>query len=266
MFNKESYQTVPLRQISTVLIVQDEEDRIASAIRSCLSFSDEIVLVDGGSQDSTAQIAAEFGCCVYHHEWSGYAAQRNFGAEQAKHHWIFFIDADEVVDEQLEKALMHWKDQPNLEANAFSVQRIGNFWDIWFDSCPEQRVRLYNKTVFQMTDVLVHEVPNVGNERVIPLPGVVWHHGFRSIQDLVNRFNRYTDLDAQQAYLTNVRFSWVRLLLKPPAKFMQQYFWHKLYQKGTAGFASAALWSYYIFLKEIKLYEIEYLSQQKKKS
>lgn len=266
MLKQDPCTTASLRQISTVLIVQNEEERIANAIQSCLSFSDEIVLVDGGSRDSTVQIAASLGCCIYHHHWTGYAAQRNFGANQAKHDWVFFIDADEVVDEQLEKALLQWKKQPNLKANAFSVQRIGNFWNVWFDVCPENRVRLYNKTIFQVTDVLVHEVPNVGSEQIIALPGVVWHYGFRNIQDLVTRFNRYTDLDAQQAYLTNVRFSWLRLLLKPPAKFIQQYFWLGLYQKGTAGFTSASLWSFYIFLKEVKLYEIEHLNQEKKNS
>jgi glycosyltransferase involved in cell wall biosynthesis len=247
-----------LRQISTVIIAQNEEECIANAIRSCLPFADEVVVVDGGSQDATPKIAQELGCQVYHNAWKGYAEQRNFGAEQAVYDWIFFIDADEVVDEKLASALLAWKCQPHLEANAFSALRIGDFWDKWLDSRPESHTRLYNKTVFRIKDVLVHEGPDVQDAPVIKLPGVIWHYGFRDISDLIIRFNKYTDLDAQQSHLKGDRFNWLRLLLKPPAKFIQQYVWYGMYRQGMAGFTLSVLWSYYIFLKEVKLYEIDW--------
>ncbi|GAB4331287.1 MAG: glycosyltransferase family 2 protein [Leptolyngbyaceae cyanobacterium] len=244
-----------LQQISTVIIARNEEECIAQAIRSCLLFSDEIVLVDSGSQDATVQIAKNLGCQIYFHEWMGYAIQRNFGAEKASYDWIFFIDADEVVDEQLTQALLQWKQHPQAETKAFAALRIGDFWGKWLDTRPESHTRLYNKTVFRIKDVLVHEGPNVSPEQVVRLPGVIWHYGFRNISDLVMRFNRYTDLDAQQAYGLGSRFNWVRLCLKPPAKFFQQYLWYGMYRQGLAGFTLAMLWSYYIFLKEVKLYD-----------
>jgi len=245
-----------LHQISAVIIAQDEEDCIANAIKSCLSFADEIIVVDGGSQDKTIQIAQDLGCHVYSNSWPGYAKQRNFGAENAEHNWIFFIDADEVVDQQLTQLLLTWKNQPNLEADAFSINRIGDFLGKWLDSKPETHIRLYNKTVFQIKDVLVHEQPDVKDARVIHLPGIVWHFGFRNIGELVERFNKYTDLDSQKAYLEGQKFSLVRLLLKPHGKFLQMYLWHGMWKHGLIGLFVASLWSYYIVLKEIKLYEI----------
>lgn len=251
-------QPTALRQISTVIIAQNEAECIADAIRSCQPFADEIVVVDGGSQDATVQIAEALGCQVYGNPWSGYANQRNFGADKAMHDWIFFIDADEVVDQQLATALVDWKQTAELSANAFSAVRIGDFWGQWLDTRPERHTRLYNKRVFQIKNVLVHEGPNVGNAPVIHLPGVIWHYGFRDISDLIIRFNRYTDLDAQQAHLNGQRFSLIRLLLKPPAKFVQQYLWYGMYRQGMAGLTLAILWSYYIVLKEIKLYDIDW--------
>lgn len=255
--NQPEHQAIAKRQISTVIIAQNESECIAKAIRSCLNFSDEIVVIDGGSQDDTVQIAQTLGCQVYHHSWTGYANQRNFGADQAQYDWIFFIDADEVVDQQLATALLDWKQIPNLTANAFSALRIGDFWDRWLDSRPEAHTRLYNKQVFRIKDVLVHEGPNIGDAPVVKLPGVIWHYGFRDLSDLVIRFNRYTDLDAQQAHHNGQRFNFLRLLLKPSAKFLQQYLWYGMYRQGLAGFALAGLWSYYMFLKELKLYELE---------
>ncbi|HEY9748342.1 MAG TPA: glycosyltransferase, partial [Allocoleopsis sp.] len=73
-------QTILNRPISTVIIAQNEEECVANAIQSCLPFADEIVVVDGGSQDSTIQISESWGCKVYRNPWPGYAKQRNFGA------------------------------------------------------------------------------------------------------------------------------------------------------------------------------------------
>jgi glycosyltransferase involved in cell wall biosynthesis len=247
-----------VRQISVVIIAQNEQECIANAIRSCQPFADEIVVVDGGSHDETTLIAQNLGCKVYFNPWSGYSNQRNFGADHALHDWIFFVDADEVVDEKLASALLEWKRSPTLQANAFSAIRIGDFWDKWLDTRPEFHTRLYNKQVFRIKDVLVHEGPDIRDAPVVKLPGVIWHYGFRDLSDLVIRFNRYTDLDAQQAHRTAKRFSMIRLLLKPPAKFVQQYFWYGMYRQGLAGFALASLWSYYILLKELKLYEIDW--------
>lgn len=244
------------RKISTVIIAQNESECIANAIQSSLAFADEVVVVDGGSHDATVQIAQDLGCKVYINTWPGYAKQRNFGAEKAVYEWIFFIDADEFVDPELASALLNWKDEPKLEANAFAVNRVGDFLGKWLHSKAEYPVRLYNKNLFQIKDVLVHEAPDIGKERVIRLSGILWHKGFRTIDDLVIRFNKYTSLDAHKSHLAGKKFSLVRLLLKPQAKFLQVYVWQGMYKQGLAGFAVAGLWSYYIFLKEIKLYEI----------
>lgn len=254
--------SLAIRQISVVIIAQDEEECIANAIKSCSPFADEVVVIDGGSVDKTVQIAQELNCHVYHNPWSGYAKQRNFGANKAIHDWIFFIDADEIVDQKLAASLISWKNQPILEADAFSINRIGDFLGKWLDTRPETHIRLYNKTIFQIKDVLVHEAPDVGDQRVIHLPGVVWHAGFRSIGELANRFNKYTDLDSQKAYLEGQKFSAIRLILKPHGKFLQMYLWYGMYKQGFVGFFIAGLWSYYIFLKELKIYEL-YWQQNK---
>jgi glycosyltransferase involved in cell wall biosynthesis len=254
--------TVPIRRISTVLIAQNEEECIAEAILSCIPFADEMIVVDGGSQDATVQIAENLGCRVLQNPWPGYAEQRNFGADRALYDWIFFIDADEVVDARLVMALKSWKREQTLTANAFSAYRIGDFWGKWLDTRPEAHTRLYNRQVYRIKDVLVHEGPNVGDDPVVRLPGVIWHYGFRNISDLVIRFNRYTDLDAAQAHLKGQRFNWVRMLLKPPAKFVQQYLWYGLFRQGMAGFTLSVFWAYYIFLKEVKLFDLEWQGTQ----
>lgn len=246
----------PVRQLSVVIITQDEEERTANAIRSCQSFADEIVVIDGGSQDNTVQRAKDLGCQVYVNPWPGYAKQRNFGAEKATHQWVFYIDSDEVVGEDLAAALNDWKQQPELEAMVFSVDRVTDFLDTWLTRGIDDQIRLYNKDFFVIKDVLVHEKPDIGNARVIRLPGILWHYGFRDMEDQIVRFNRYTSLEAQRDYLAGTRFSLLRLILKPHARFIQRYFLRGFFKRGISGFAYAVFWTYYDFLKEIKLYEL----------
>ena len=253
------------RSISTVIITQDEEVRTGKAICSCQAFSDEIIVVDGGSKDATVQRAQELGCKVFVNPWPGYAKQRRFGIDQAQHNWVFMIDSDEVVSEELADSIAAWKQTQTLSASAFSVDRIGDFLGKWLTSRADYQIRLFNKTVFQVTDVLVHESVDPGENPVIQLQGVLWHYGFRSISDHVVRFNKYTDLEAQKDYLIGKRFSLARLLLKPPARFVQVYFIHQLYSKGLAGLVVAVLKVYYDLLKEIKLYELGWVGGRRER-
>ncbi|OAB46223.1 glycosyltransferase family 2 protein [Paenibacillus glacialis] len=242
-------------KISVVIITQNEEGKIRNAINSSKKIADEIVVVDGGSTDNTITIAKDLGCEVYSNPWPGYAKQRNFGANVAENNWIFFIDSDEEINEELQISLLNWKKTNENLVNAYSVYRIGDFLGKWMGK-GEYLIRLYNKDKIKIKDVLVHEGPDVDANEVSVLEGVLWHHGFRSINDHVQRFNKYTDLEAEKDYCNNRRFSLLRLLLRPPAKLLYILVFRGLITKGIAGISVSFFWMYYEFLREIKLYEL----------
>lgn len=251
------------RPISVVIITQDEAERTARAIRSCQPFADEIVIIDGGSRDNTVQIAEDLGCQVYVNPWPGYAKQRNFGADKAASDWVFMLDSDEEVDTTLAAALKAWKHQAADEVYAYKFKRIGNFFDTWLENTSDELIRFYQKQHIQIKDVIVHEVPDPGDLQVSHLPGVIWHHGFRSLSDHISRFNQYTDLDAQNLYQSGRKFSLARLFTRPAARFMQKYLLQRMCQKGMAGLSVALLWSYYEIMRELKLYEIAWSNTQR---
>jgi len=246
------------QQISVVIITQDEEVRTINAIRSCKPFADEIIVVDGGSKDETVARSQTEGCTVYINPWPGYAKQRRFAIDQTHYDWILMIDSDEVVSPELAATINHWKTQPQESTQVFAVDRVGDFLGSWLTHNADDQLRLFNKQVFQVPDVPVHEGIITGDAPIIKLEGTLWHHGFRSIQDHVDRFNKYTDLDAQKAYSEGKRFNLLRLLLKPPARLAQSYFLQGLFRRGVPGLAVAIFKVYYDLLKEIKLYEIEH--------
>lgn len=242
-------------RISVVIIAQDDESRIANAILSCKPFADEIVVIDGGSKDGTMRVAEQLGCRVYANAWPGYAKQRIYGSNRATHDWIFAIDTDEVADEQLALAVRELKPRLSDGRKAYAVSRIGDFLGRWMGK-KEQLVRLYNRNYVEFKDTLVHETPDVGQAQVALLPGSLLHYGFRSINDHVRRFNAYTDLEAEGKVAAGRPFSLLRMLYRPPARFVHKYVFHGLYRKGIPGLAVAVFWALYEFLVCLKHYEL----------
>jgi glycosyltransferase involved in cell wall biosynthesis len=245
-----------MHPISVVIIAQNEAERIARAVRSVQLFADEVVVVDGGSQDATRARAAELRCKVIENPWPGYAKQRNFGAARASHPWIFMLDADEEVGEDLAASINRWKTSVSPGAEAFEIRRVGDFLGRWLPGAAEHLIRLYHRDRFQIRDVPVHEGPDTGDAPVDRLDGTLWHHGFRSIGDHIRRFDAYTDLEARAAFDSGQRFRLWRLLLRSPARFFQWYFWRGAIRRGLPGLFVALLWIYYELALHMKLYEL----------
>jgi rSAM/selenodomain-associated transferase 2 len=57
----------------------------------------EAIVVDGGSQDASADLAADMGCQVIVSDTRGRGAQLGAGAQAAKGDWLLFLHADTVL-------------------------------------------------------------------------------------------------------------------------------------------------------------------------
>ena len=92
-------------KISATIITFNEESNIKAACES-VAWADEIVVVDSESTDATREIAANCGARVIVNPWPGFGAQKQFAVEQAKHDWIFSLDADERVSDEDRKSVV----------------------------------------------------------------------------------------------------------------------------------------------------------------
>jgi glycosyltransferase involved in cell wall biosynthesis len=85
--------------VSLVMIVRDEESNLPVCLASVHDLFDEIVVIDTGSQDRTRGIAASYGARVADFTWTDdFAAARNKSLAIATSDYVFWLDADDVVD------------------------------------------------------------------------------------------------------------------------------------------------------------------------
>ncbi|SMC22439.1 Glycosyltransferase involved in cell wall bisynthesis [Desulfacinum hydrothermale DSM 13146] len=114
--------------LSVCMIVKNEASNICQALESFRDFADEIIVVDTGSTDDTAALAASFTPHVYHYPWhDDFAAARNFSFRQARCDYFLWMDADDRVDALNAAKINALKKQfDGRRAFAFELQDIRN--------------------------------------------------------------------------------------------------------------------------------------------
>jgi glycosyltransferase involved in cell wall biosynthesis len=89
-----------------IMIVNNEAAAIAGALDSIDTIMDEIVVCDTGSTDSTAALASRYGIVPVYDAWQNdFSRARNAAIDSAGCDWIFWMDADDRLDESCAEAL-----------------------------------------------------------------------------------------------------------------------------------------------------------------
>ncbi len=88
-------------RVSLTMIVRNEEVNLPSCLASVDGLFHEIIVVDTGSVDRTKEIAERFGARVIEYDWSDdFSAARNAALDHANGEYVFWLDADEMIDEE----------------------------------------------------------------------------------------------------------------------------------------------------------------------
>lgn len=110
-----------MSSLSVCMMVQNAEKTLAIALESLGDIYDELIIVDGGSHDSTRDIALSYGAKVIESKWTGnHSQQRNVYLKYVKTEWIFVLDSDEFINNQTQDVIQSIKsDEGNLSTDNF---------------------------------------------------------------------------------------------------------------------------------------------------
>jgi glycosyltransferase involved in cell wall biosynthesis len=239
-------------KITATIIAYNEERHIARAIES-LRCCDEIVVVDSGSVDRTVELASKLGARVVETHWPGYAAQKNFAAEQATHDWILSLDADEALSELLEAEIWTLK-KKGPTCDAYTMPRMAQYlgrWILHSGWYPDRKVRLYHRAKAKWVGNFVHESVEVDG-RVGHLESNLLHFTCDSLSEHLKTMDRYTTLAAEELVSRKQKIQLRNMILDPAWTFAKTYFIDRGFQDGLEGLTIAYMAALYTFLKYAK--------------
>jgi len=249
-------------KISAVLIVKNEEKKLEACLES-LTWVDEIIVVDSRSTDRTLEIAKRYTHKIYERSFDNFAAQKNYGIDQASGDWILSVDADEKVSLKLrlsiEKAL---RDGTGYDGFMVSRRNIIFGKSLRFAGQRSEKILRFFRKEKGRFDRPIHEKVLVRGS-VGKLEGELIHESIQTLDAYFQKLNLYTDFEARLMLEQGVKASLLDYYFKPVLRFLYFYIFRLGFLDGYAGFLYHGLSSYYAFLKYAKLSDIQH---QKKES
>ena len=248
-------------KISVVINTLNEEKNLPRAIASVKSLADEIVVCDMKSEDKTCEIAKKLGARVFTHEKTGYVEPaRNFAISKANNPWILILDADEEVTKEL--VLEIQKILKNPKADFYRIPRKNIIFEKWIKNSrwwPDMNIRLFKKGSVSWNEI-IHMVPmtqGTGSDIEEKENLAIIHHNYDSVEDFLERMNRYTTQHAKLKIEEGYKFLWKDIVTKPTGEFLSRYFFGEGYKDGLHGLALAFLQAFSELTVYLKIWQSE---------
>ncbi len=241
------------------MITLNAERTLGRSLDSVTGLAGEIVIVDSGSSDRTLEIAAAHGARVISHPWRGYGAQKNFAIEQATGDWVLSLDADEVVSGPLARSLSELPQEPPCDG--YRLPRLNHYFGRALHhggQYPDLQLRLFRKSSGQFDTRPVHESLKIEGG-VGRLDGDLIHYTYETIEEYLQKFLAYTELEAIRLLETGERPSTVRAIRKmlcaPALKFIRRYLFKLGFLDGIPGLIAAAFGSFTMSVSYARFWE-----------
>ena len=247
-------------KISVLLPTYNCENTIISTLKS-IKWSDEILVVDSFSNDSTLDIVKEYGVNVIQHEYINSARQKNWAMQYCTHDWVFQIDSDELLEPNAENIIRSAIANSPENVQCFKMPRKNHVLGKWVKYgglYPDWEYRLFRKKYGKWWDREVHSrivVP--GEVKILETPLI--HHGMPNISKQLSNLDRYTRYEADELKKKNIKFSYFKWIFGPPYIFLKRYIVLQGFRDGWGGFFLAIYAGVYFFISYAKLLEIQLL-------
>lgn len=241
--------------LSVVLITLNAAAQLSECLAS-VAFADEVVVVDSGSTDGTAEVAAKFGARVLQKEWLGFGPQKQFAVAQAANDWVLCLDADERVSPELAASITRELQAPG--AKVYRMARCNRFLGRWLrhgEGYPDWSPRLFDRRHARWSDDAVHEkVLYEGTAGT--LQGDLLHDSAEDLRRYLEKQNRYTTLAAEALHARGRRAGMAHLLFSPLLRFFKFYVLRLGFLDGLPGLVHIAIGCTNSFMKYAKLQEL----------
>lgn len=241
--------------LTVAIIAHNEQDRLPATLLKVADIASEIVIINSMSTDNTVAIAQAFGAKVHTQPFVNYVDQKNSLIPFCTQDWILFLDADEVLNDELKAAIVKVIKEDRHEA--FEMNRLTFYLGKLLKHAwqPNYRLRLVRRDSNPRWEGdIVHE-SLAADAKVARLPGFIIHYSYRDVNDHFQRTVRYAKMSAQSYIRRHKKPSLAKILFSPVFSFIKLYFIKLGFLDGRAGLVAAWSAFIYTFLKYVYLWE-----------
>ena len=223
-----------------------------------LKFCDEIVIVDSGSTDGSVEFAQSLGARIIQREFDGYGAQKSFAVKAATHDWVFNVDADEFVSEEMANEVISLINNTKLNLNGIYIRSQLVFMGRAFWIGRESAVcilRIFKKSEGNFDDSSVHERVRMKLNSIVCTRSKFKHFSYPTMANYIEKMNRYSTYGAKEVLRKHPNRIGVLWAAGFPIKFLQFYLLQLNFLNGWAGLCWSVLSTFAFFVKYLKVAE-----------
>jgi len=252
-------------RLSVAIITFNEETNIKDCLDSVNLLADEIIVLDSFSSDRTEELSRSFSKVkFYQRKFDGHINQKNEALLLCTGDWVLCIDADERVSDTLSESIINFLSNPGSFVGA-KFPRLSKHMNRWIKHSgwyPNARFRLVKRGFAKWGGENPHDTILLDGEGVL-ISGDLLHYSYKDISHQVDTLNKFSSITAFTRFKKEKKSSWLRFLFKPWVKFFEVYLLKRGFMDGVPGFVIAVSLSYYAFLREAKLIEMQFLEDKR---
>jgi len=239
--------------LTVIIAAKNEGHQIRTCVDS-VSFADEILVLDSGSTDDTADKARSSGAIVHITDWQGYGPQQLRGIGLAKCDWVLSLDADEIISPALRDEILEAISNPKFDA--YRLPRHSSLCGTFIEHGgwrPDYTLRLARRSLAGFTDHFLHAHMTV-NGTTGKLQAPIIHYSYRNLDDVLEKLNRYSRGAALDLKTRGGSSTLAKALMKGFWSFVRTYFLKQGFRDGRMGLVLAIYNSHTTYYKYLRLW------------
>lgn len=259
-------------KLTALIPCRNERRNIRPCIDSVRDIADEILVADSGSTDGTLEIVRSMfreldgPHRIIEREYVNSADFKNWSIPQCRHEWVLLVDADERIPEKLAEEIRSELENPPTNVDGYWIGRDNHYLGYPIRHCgwnTDDVIRLFRRDKSRYQTRHVHAEVDLPGERVDRLNTPLVHFTTWNTDDYLFKMNRYANWGAMNFRdETRHKSSLRSMLFRGPLRFLQLYVLRLGFLDGIPGLQVCAFTAFYSFLKQAKLWEMEYAIAQ----
>ena len=266
--------------VSILILTLNEQINLGACLDS-VRWCDDVIVLDSNSVDGTVAIARERRARVVQRPFDNWATHQNWALANIdfRHPWVFYLDADERMTEELRREILSISDNASEPAVAYYCGRRNYFMGRWIKhAMPPGMIMRFFKPSLVRFERLVNPTPVINGPH-----GYLRHHFLhynfsKGLSEWFDKHNKYSALEALEGMkllngsaqsgaslvsgdsatrrkaLKNLSF---RLPCRSLLKFFYLYFIKRGFLDGPPGFTYCVLQSIYEYMIALKMKELQ---------